>query len=107
MSILKQNYCSPKYLYYLVPGEKKKVKNKEGHNEEVVLINSNTEFIDLWNTAVGAIDKSLNSLKNQREFGAITAKFLPYPSIIPCLSAIKYYVKSSDLKNKVDIHYSH
>ncbi|MCK0179136.1 DUF262 domain-containing protein [Flavobacteriaceae bacterium S0862] len=104
MSILKQNYCSPKYLYYLVPGEKKKVKNKEGQNEEVVLINSNTEFIDLWNTAVDAIDKSLNSLKNQREFGAITAKFLPYPSIIPCLSAIKHFVKNSDLKNKVDIH---
>lgn len=104
MSIIKQNYCSPKYLYYLVPGEKKKVKNKEGQNEEIVLINSNTEFVDLWNTAVDAIDRSLSSLKNQREFGAITAKFLPYPSIIPCLSAIKYFVKNSDLKNKVDIH---
>ena len=104
MSILKQNYCSPKYLYYLVPGEKKKIKNKDGQNEEVVLINSNIEFTTLWDTAVDAIDKSLSSLKNQREFGAITAKFLPYPSIIPCLSAIKKYVKTSELKNKVDIH---
>ncbi len=104
MSIIEQNYCSPKYLYYLVPGEKKKRKDKDGQNEEIILVESKEKFVSLWDTAVSAINKSLDSLKNQREFGAITSKFLPYPSIVPCLSAIKYYVKTSELKNKVDIH---
>jgi len=104
MSIMKQNYCSPKYLYYLVPHEKKKIKNKEGKVTEVVLIDSKEEFMALWNKAVKAVDKALSSLKNPRDFGAISSKFLPYPSIIPCLAAIKAYVEQSDLKNKVDIH---
>ena len=104
MSILKQNYCSPKYLYYLVPNEKKRIKKPDGKTEDIVLIKSKQEFIDLWDTAVDSIDRCLKSLKNQREFGAITNKFLPYPSIIPCLSAIKQYVKDSELKGKVDIH---
>jgi len=104
MSILKQNYCSPKYLYYLVPGEKKKIKNIEGKNEELILVPTKADFVDLWDKSVESISKSLNSLKNQREFGAISSKFLPYPSILPCLSAIKYFVKDSDYKNKVDIH---
>lgn len=104
MSILKQNYCSPKYLYYLVPGEKKKIKNTEGKNEELVLIQTKEEFVILWESSVDSINKCLGSLKNQREFGAISSKFLPYPSIIPCLSSIKHYVKESNYKNKVDIH---
>ena len=104
MSIMKQNYCSSKYLYYLVPHEKKKIKNKEGKVTEVVLINSKEEFIDLWQKAVKAIDKALSSLKNPRDFGSISSKFLPYPSIIPCLAAIKAYVEQSELRNKVDIH---
>ncbi len=104
MSILKQNYCSPKYLYYLVPGEKKKVKDSEGILEVRTLINTKEEFINLWDKSVNAIDKGLKSLKNPRDLGAISERFLPYPSIIPCLSAIKSFVESADLKNKVDIH---
>lgn len=104
MSILKQNYCSPKYLYYLVPGEQKKVKDKEGNLETITLINTKEEFIELWNKSVDAIFKGLKSLKNPRDFGAINDRFLPYPSIIPCLSSIKHFVENSDLKNKVDIH---
>lgn len=104
MSLLKQNYCSPKYLYYLVPNEKKKIKTPDGKTTDVVLIKSKEKFVELWEQAVDSIDRCLKSLKNQREFGAISNKFLPYPSIIPCLSAIKQYVKDSDLKSKVDIH---
>ncbi|UMB59900.1 DUF262 domain-containing protein [Lutibacter sp. A80] len=103
MSILKQNYCSAKYLYYLVPGEVKKIKTGDGKIEEQVLITSKQEFINSWEIAVNSIDKTLKSLKNPREFGAITSKFLPYPSIIPALSAIKTFVKNSDYENKADI----
>lgn len=104
MSILKQNYCSPKYLYYLVPGESKKIKNAEGNIEEIILIEDKETFIDEWNNAVEALKKGLKSLKNPRDFGAISDKFLPYPSIIPALSAIKSYVEHSEHNNKVDIH---
>ena len=104
MSILKQNYCSPKYLYYLVPGEKKIIKNSEGKNEVVTLIETKEDFIILWDKAVQAIQSCLTTLKNQIEFGAISSRFLPYPSIITCLSSIKEHVKSTDYKNKVDIH---
>jgi hypothetical protein len=103
MSILKQNYCSAKYLYYLVPGEIKKIKTGDGKMEQQVLIPSKEEFTISWNQAVNSIDKTLKSLKNSREFGAISSKFLPYPSIIPALSAIKTYVKDSDYENKADI----
>jgi len=104
MSILEQNYCSPKYLYYLVPGEEKTIKNREGQKEKVVLIETSEAFVEKWDNAVAALEKGLKSLHNPRDFGAINSKFLPYPSIVPALSAIKAYVNSTGLKNKVDIH---
>lgn len=103
MSIIKQNYCSPKYLYYLVPNEKKKIKNSDGKFEYQTLIANKDEFNKLWDSSVTIINKTLKTLKNQREFGAISKRFLPYPSIVPILSSIKYYVENSDLKNKADI----
>ncbi len=30
MSILRQAYCSPKYLYYLLPGQEKQVRGADG-----------------------------------------------------------------------------
>lgn len=104
MSILKQSYCSPKYLYYLVPGEKKMVKTPDGGKEKIILVKDSETFVELWKEAVIALEKGLKSLKNPRGFGAISSKFLPYPSVIPALSAIKSYVTSKDYDNKVDIH---
>jgi len=104
MSILEQNYCSPKYLYYLVPNETKKIKNTEGNIEEIILIKDSETFISKWDNAVLTIDKTLKSLKNARDFGAIKSNFLPYPSIVPALSAIKDYISKTNLKNEVDIH---
>jgi len=104
MSLVKQNYCSPKYLYYLVPGEVKKIKGDNGKVIETVLIEDAETFVYSWENAVEAIRKGLQALKNPRDFGAISSKFLPYPSIIPALSAVKAYVADEDLKNKVDIH---
>ena len=34
MSIWLQNYCAPKYLYYLVPNAKKVIRQKDGTKEE-------------------------------------------------------------------------
>ena len=30
MSILRQGYCSPKYLYFLLPGQEKPVRDPDG-----------------------------------------------------------------------------
>ncbi len=104
MSILKQSYCSPRYLYFLVPNAKKPIRNLDGSKEQVVLIEDSREFIEKWDEAIGAIKKAISILKNPRDFGAISAKFMPYPSIIPALSAVKRYVEISDLEDKVTIN---
>jgi hypothetical protein len=103
MSILEQSYCSPKYLYYLVPEAIKTIKKSDGTKEQISLVNTTKEFIDKWDNAVNALEKAIESLKNSRDFGAIRSDFVPYPSIIPAFAAIKAFVKSSDLKNKLDV----
>ena len=103
MSILEQSYCSPKYLYYLVPEAIKTIKKSDGTKEQISLVNTTEEFIDKWDNAVNALEKAIESLKNPRDFGAIRSDFVPYPSVIPAFAAIKAFVKSSDLKNKLDV----
>ena len=103
MSILEQSYCSPKYLYYLVPESIKTIKKLDGAKEKITLINTTKEFIDKWNAAVNILEKTIKSLKNPHEFGAIQPNFVPYPSIIPALAAIKAFVESSNFKNKLDV----
>ena len=103
MSILEQSYCSPKYLYYLVPEAIKTIKKPDGTKERISLVNTTVEFIDKWDNAVNALEKAIESLKNPRDFGAIRSDFVPYPSIIPAFAAINAFVESSDLKNKLDV----
>ncbi len=103
MSILEQSYCSPKYLYYLVPEAIKTIKKSDGTKEQISLVNTTEEFIDKWDNAVNTLEKAIESLKNPRDFGAIRSDFVPYPSVIPAFAAIKAFVKSSDLKNKLDV----
>jgi hypothetical protein len=38
MSILRQGYCSPKYLYFLLPGQEKPVRDPDGTRRKEVLI---------------------------------------------------------------------
>ncbi len=103
MSILEQSYCSPKYLYYLVPEAKKTVKNKDGSKEQVVLIEDSKDFIRRWEKSVQALQNAIKNLKSPRDFGAIHPKFVPYPSIIPPFAAIKSYVEILQTPNKLDI----
>lgn len=100
MSMFEQNYCSPKYLYSMVPGAIKTIKEKDGTTREITLIHTAEEFINKWDNAVTAIESGLNALKNPREFGAIRSRFLPYPSLVPALSAIRHYVKTQNISNK-------
>lgn len=89
MSILRQSYCSPKYLYYLLPGQKKQIRNKDGELEKEILIPDIDDFEQRWNNAVDVIENGINLLKHPQEFGAIMPQYLPYVSIIPIFSALQ------------------
>lgn len=98
ISILKQAYCSPKYLYYLIPGSKRRVKLGPKIVEDI-LISSKDEFMSLWTDTIKNVELSIKRIMNPREFGAITPRFLPYPSIVPTFTAIDLESKKPEYKD--------
>lgn len=94
MSILKQAYCSPKYLYFLIPGQEKPLRDKDGTRRKEVLIDSSSEFEELWKTAVDALESAVQVLKHPHEYGVVSSGYLPYVSILPAFAAIRHYAKS-------------
>ncbi len=103
MSIIAQNYCSPKYLYYLVPQQEKTIRREDGKNEKIVLVQDADEFRQRWDYALGAMKRGLAKLKNPRDYGAINDNLLPYPSIIPVFSAIlDFALTSSTVSNRAN-----
>jgi len=111
MSILKQGYCSPSYLYYLVPGESKTIKLKDGSKDKIILIEEKDEFIKLWNHVVESIGNTLRMIENPRDYGAIVSRFIPYPTMIPIITALnieknkKEYQDKQGIDNKIKIWY--
>jgi hypothetical protein len=89
MSILRQAYCSPKYLYYLLPGQEKTVRDPDGSLRKQVLVEDIAEFTELWTTAVDALSRAIDLLRHPQEFGAISSQYLPYVSILPAFSALQ------------------
>lgn len=94
MSILRQGYCSDRYLYHLVPGAEKQVRAPDGTRSKEVLIPDNESFEKCWGEAVDALEDAISSLSHPQEFGAITATYLPYVSILPTFSALQVYMKA-------------
>jgi len=64
MSILRQAYCSPKYLYFLLPGQEKPVRDADGTRRKEILIPDIGDFEKRWNEAVGALEKGINLLRH-------------------------------------------
>jgi len=95
MSILKQGYCSPKYLYYLLPGQPRILREEDGTKRTEILINSGDGFIQAWDQAVDAIASAIKIIRNPRDYGAVSSSYIPYPSIVPVLSAIRQHVKDN------------
>lgn len=104
MSVLEQAYCSSKYLYYLVPGSKKTIRNPDGSKEQIILIEDIEEFNERWNQSVRALSKAIEALQNPRDFGAVKAAFVPYPSIIPAFASIKEYVAETKPTNVLNVN---
>jgi len=94
MSILKQSYCSPKYLYYLMPGHQKTIRTPDGKTEKEILVQTTDEFVELWDTSVSALERAIKMLRHPQEFGVTSSKYLPYVSILPAFSALQQHVKT-------------
>jgi hypothetical protein len=89
MSILCQSYCSSKYLYYLLPGQEKLIRLSDGKFDKEILIPSTEDFKRRWEEAVAALESAISLLKHPQEFGAISAQYLPYVSILPAFAALQ------------------
>ena len=87
MSILSQAYCSPKYLYYLLPGQQKKVREPDGSLRSEVLVPNIEAFETKWDEAVSALAQSIGRLQHPQMYGAISSNYLPYVSILPAFAA--------------------
>ena len=94
MSILCQSYCSPKYLYYLLPGQEKQVRTAKGELRKEILIPDTNDFKMRWDHAVDALVTAIDLLRHPHEFGAISSKYLPYVSILPVFSALQAECKN-------------
>ena len=94
MSILRQAYCSPKYLYYLLPGQERQVREPDGTLRGEVLVPSRVDFERSWTKAVDSLEAAIKLLRHPQEFGAIASRFLPYVSILPAFAALQTEARS-------------
>jgi hypothetical protein len=102
MSILRQAYCSPKYLYFLLPGQEKPVRDPDGTRRKEILVPDIGDFEKRWNEAVGALEKAIKLLRHPQEFGAISSNYLPYVSILPIFAALQAHVKTLPANRQLD-----
>jgi hypothetical protein len=102
MSILRQNYCSPKYLYFLLPGQKKSIRRPDGSRHNKVLIHDIDDFEKRWDSAVSALENAIKLLRHPQEYGVISSSYLPYVSILPVFSSIQEYIRTLPAQQRLD-----
>ena len=102
MSILCQAYCSPKSLYYLLPGQEKKVREADGSMRRTILVPDSTDFERRWSQAVEAVERAIKLLRDPREFGAISSQYLPYVSILPAFAALQMAIRAIPAPGRLD-----
>lgn len=102
MSLIRQSYCSPKYLYYLLPGQERPVRDPDGTRRKEVLVPDIRDFEKRWKDAVAALSGAIKLLRDAREFGAIKSDYLPYVSILPAFAALQAHVGSLPPERKLD-----
>lgn len=89
MSLLRQAYCSPKYLYHLIPGSRRQVRGSDGVLHSEMLISDASEFVNLWHHAVDALERAIDLLRHPHEFGVISDRYLPYAAILPAFTSLQ------------------
>jgi hypothetical protein len=102
MSILRQGYCSPKYLYFLLPGQEKSVRDPDGSRRKEILIPDAKDFENRWNGAVDTMEGSIKVLMHPQEYGAVKSSFLPYVSILPVFSALRAHARTLPAPRQLD-----
>lgn len=93
MSILRQAYCSPKYLYFLLPEQPKPIRDTDGARRQEILVSDVATFEKSWAKAVVALEDAIQLLRQPQEFGVVSSGYLPYISILPIFSALQSYAK--------------
>lgn len=102
MSIMRQAYCSPKYLYFLLPGQEKPVRDPDGTRRKEILVPDIDDFEKRWKDAVKALEQAIKIIRHPQEFGAISARYLPYISILPVFASLQAHVKASPPEIQLD-----
>lgn len=102
MSILCQAYCSPKYLYYLLPRQEKKVRDPDGSLRKEILVPDVAAFEKRWTEAVDALRRAIDLLRHPQEFGAISSEYLPYVSILPAFAALQAAARELPANRRLD-----
>jgi len=100
MSLVKQSYCSSKFIYNLIPGEKTGRKDEKGKTYEDILIKDGKDFTKLWERSCLYAEKARKCIMNTgfSDFGAIKESFIPNTTIIPVLGAILSIYDTSSLE---------
>ena len=90
ISLTKQNYCSSKYIYNLIPEQKTVRKDEHGKKYEELLVKDGKEFKVLWHNACKYAGKAREIIINTGayDFGAIKLNFIPNTTMVPVLGAI-------------------
>ncbi|MEZ5246313.1 MAG: DUF262 domain-containing protein [Acidimicrobiales bacterium] len=102
MSILRQAYCSPKYLYYLLPGQERQMRDPDGSLRRDVLVPDEADFAERWDTAVDALERAIKLLRHPQEFGAVSSAYLPYVSILPAFASLQAAAKDLPANRQLD-----
>lgn len=101
MSLLRQSHCSPKYLYYLLPGVERKTRRDDGTFERQVMVATAEEFHERWQSAVAALAAAIERLRHPHEFGVSSSAYLPYYAILPVFAAGLSEVKAQPPANRL------
>lgn len=102
MSILRQSYCSPNYLYFMLPDQPKPVRDADGTRRTEILVPNITDFEARWRDAVDALEDAIKLLKHPQEYGAVSSAFLPYVSILPVFAALRAEAKTLPPPQQLD-----
>lgn len=108
ISLRKQNYCSSKYLYNLIPGETTVREEPDGTRYDEVLVESGDDFEELWWEAERFAEKARAKIMNTGtdEFGAIRSEFIPYNTMLPVLAAVLWEYKEQSTQMVDDVEFS-